>query len=78
MFEIWRHIASGQRYLVRYHTDKVHTAAGPLRADDNPVRVLETRDNRAQNPKVLLHMQKAPGAYEREYTTGEGGRVVRL
>ena len=75
-FEIWRHHTSGERYLVVYRTGAVSVAAGPLAADDDPRRVLETHANQHHNPQALLDMRKTPEDYIREYTTDRQGRAV--
>ncbi len=76
MFEIWRHIESGARYLVLVRDGKANVAAGPLASYDDPRLVLETHGNQHHNPHALLHLRRAPHDYEREYTTDKDGRAV--
>lgn len=78
MFEIWRHRRSGERYLVAYHFSKVNACAGPLRAYEDPVKVLETHSNQNHNTMVLLAMRANPEDYQREYWQDEDGKVVRV
>ena len=76
MFEIWRHVGSGARYLVVVRDGMVNLAAGPLRWGEDPCRVLETHSNQEHNPMALLHIRRAPQEYVREYTTDRDGRAV--
>jgi len=78
MFEIWRHTATGQRFLVVVRNDRVMVAAGPLGVDDDPRRVLETHGNQNHNPQALLHMRREPEAYAREYTIDRSGHAVAV
>ncbi len=76
MFEIWRHIASGARYLVVVRGGVVNVAAGPLTPDQEPRATLERHLNQHHNPQALLDLRKYPEDYVREYTTDKQGRAV--
>ena len=76
MFEIWRHVRSGERFLVVVRDGVVNVADGPLRAWQDPHEVPETRGNLEHNPRALLHMRRAPHEYVGEYTTGGDGSVI--
>jgi hypothetical protein len=78
MYEIWRHLDGGARYLVLVRAGRATAAAGPLRPHEDPRRVLAERANRAPNPRALFHMRRAPGEYVREYARRRPGRVVAL
>lgn len=78
MFEIWRHRATGERYLVVVRDGQVNVAAGPLGAHDDPRRVLATHGNQNHNPMALLDLRRSPRAYVREYTTDRAGQVVAV
>ena len=78
MFEIWRHRARGERYLVVVVDGRATAAAGPLASDDVPRAVLAQHANQHHNPSALLHMRKVPHEYAREYASDRPGRVVRL
>jgi hypothetical protein len=76
MFEIWRHVRSGERYLVVVRDGMVNVAAGPLSERQDPREVLATHSNQQHNPRALLHMRRAPQEYVREYTSAADGSVV--
>jgi hypothetical protein len=76
MFEIWRHRASGERFLVVVRAGQVAVAAGPLPPGKDPRRVLESHGCQAHNPRALPDMRRTPGADARDYTTDKRGRAV--
>ncbi len=78
MFEIWRHRASGERYLVLVRDGAPNVAAGPLGADEDPRTTLERHANQHHNARALLDLRRNPRAYIREYATDEEGRAVPL
>ena len=78
MFEIWRHIESGERYLVVVRDGQVNVAAGPLHSYEEPRAVLEGRTNQHHNPQALLAIRRAPDNYRREYTTDQHGHAVAV
>jgi len=78
VFEIWRHIASGERYLVLVRAGQVDVAAGPLPPGDDPGVVLERHANQRHNPTALLHIRRAPHEYAREFTTDAQGRAIAV
>jgi hypothetical protein len=78
VFEIWRHVASGARYLVVVRDDQVTVAAGPLNPDDDPRLVVAGRTNQQHNPRALLHIRKTPLEYEREYASVQPGHVAAI
>jgi hypothetical protein len=78
VFEIWRHIATGERYPVAVREGTANVAAGPLRAEDDPRCVLETHGNQRHNPRALMRMRHAPQEFVREYATGRDGRAIAV
>ncbi len=76
MFEIWRHITSGDRYLVAVRRGVVNVAAGPLTLGQEPRITLERHANQNHNPQALLHIRQAPHAYVREYITDKEGHAI--
>jgi hypothetical protein len=78
VFEIWRHLATGDRYLVVVRDGMASVAAGPLLPTDDPRRVLATHGNQRHNPWALLRMRHAPQEFAREYTAGRDGRAVAV
>jgi hypothetical protein len=78
MFEIWRHLGSGERYLVIVRAGLPTVAAGPLPPGSDPRVVLESRGNKQHNAWALLSMRRAPAEYAREYTTDKHGRAVAV
>ncbi len=76
MFEIWRHSASGDRYLVAVRDGVVNVAAGPLTPDQEPRATLEQHLNQHHNPRALLDLRKFPEDYTYEYTTDKQGRAI--
>ena len=78
MYEIWRHIVSGERYLVVVRAGVVNVAAGPLTPGQEPRTTLEQHGNQNHNPQALLHIRKFPEDYVREYTTDKEGRAIPL
>jgi len=78
MFEIWRHVDSGERFLVIVLGGVPTMAAGPLRPHEDPRLVLATRAHPGHNARALLGMRRAPGEYVREYASDRPGRVVAL
>ncbi len=78
MFEIWRHVETGARYLVVNRGGRVNVAAGPLAEHDDPRVVLQWHTNQNRNPWALLDMRRRPQDYEREYTKDKHGQVVQL
>jgi hypothetical protein len=78
MFEIWRHVATGERYLVALHDHQVLAAAGPLMASEDPVQTLASHANQRHNPRALLAMTKARDDDVREYTSTLFGHVVQV
>jgi hypothetical protein len=78
VYEIWRHIQSGDRYLVVVRQGTVNVAAGPLWPTDDPKRVLEEHGNQQHNPWALLGMRRAPQEFVREYTTDRDGRAIAV
>jgi hypothetical protein len=77
MFEIWRHIATGRRYLVVCRDGRATAAAGPLREIEDPIHILEAHGNPSRNPHALLEMRKSPQNYVREYVQDRRGDVTR-
>ena len=78
MFEIWRHVDSGERFLVMVLAGLATAAAGPLQPHEDPRRVLATRAHQGHNARAMLTMRQAPGDYVREYASDRPGRVVAL
>ena len=78
MFEIWRHIRTGERYLVVVRDGRANVAAGPLPPEDDTRVVLETRGNQNHNPRALLDMRRMLGDYAREYTTDARGSAAAI
>jgi hypothetical protein len=76
MFEIWRHITTGQRYLVVCRENRATAAAGPLPEFQDPVRVLEQHGNQEHNPYALLDMRRSPESYVREYGLDRRGHAI--
>ena len=78
MFEIWRHVDSGERFLVVFRDGLVSVAAGPLSPDDDPRHILETHGNQNHNPLALVSMNRERGEYVREYVADIHGRITHL
>jgi hypothetical protein len=78
MLEIWRHVDSGERYLVVIVHGVVSAAAGPLSPWEDPRWVLETRGNQRHNAQALLHMRRWPGEYLAEYRLNEKRRATPI
>src|SRR3712207_9015127 len=54
-FEIWRHDASGERYLVVVVMGRATAAAGPLDTAEDPRAVLALHANQHHNPRSEEH-----------------------
>jgi hypothetical protein len=83
MFEIWRHRASGERFLVVVRDGRVTVAAGPLPPGDDPRRVLETHGCQAHQPAGAAgHAAHARGLrarlHDRPARAGGAGRAGGL
>ena len=78
MFEIWRHVDSGERFLVLFLAGLATAAAGPLQPHEDARRVLATRAHQVHNAGALLTMRRAPGEYMREYASARPAPLARV